>query len=70
MLCQTSNSISELSSSVSPNFVDLARSVFPSAHEMPSYLVRDDDRGGPHAVKDTNSIGSAYDRYLQSAVMS
>ncbi|KAG2663122.1 hypothetical protein I3843_16G014600 [Carya illinoinensis] len=37
---------------------------------MPNYLVRDDDRGGPHAVKDTKSIGSAYDRYLQSAQLS
>lgn len=42
----------------------------PSSHEMHNYLVRDDDRGGPRPVKDTQTIGSAYDRYLQSAVTS
>ncbi|XP_035541773.1 RNA-binding protein 2-like isoform X1 [Juglans regia] len=69
-LTTTSSSISELPSSVFSNVVELAPSVLPSAHEMPNYLVRDDDRGGPHAVKDTKSIGSAYDRYLQSAQLS
>ncbi|TYJ36156.1 hypothetical protein E1A91_A05G288700v1 [Gossypium mustelinum] len=41
-----------------------------SALEMPSYLARDDDHGGHLSVRDTNSIGSAYDRYLQSAKLS
>ncbi|PPE00665.1 hypothetical protein GOBAR_DD02328 [Gossypium barbadense] len=39
-----------------------------SALEMPSYLARDDDHGGHLSVRDTKSIGSAYDRYLQSAI--
>ncbi|VYS46773.1 unnamed protein product [Arabidopsis thaliana] len=34
--------------------------------DMHSYLSQDEDRGIPHSVKDTRSIGSAYDRYLQS----
>ena len=45
---------------------DLPPSVMPSAHVMPNYLSQDDDRGGPRVVKDTKSIGSAYDRYLQN----
>ncbi|KAG6673951.1 hypothetical protein I3842_15G017000, partial [Carya illinoinensis] len=49
---------------------DLAPSALPSGHEMHNYLVRDDDHGGPRAVKDTKTIGSAYDRYLQSAQLS
>ena len=32
------------------------------------YVSRDEDRGIPHSVRDTRTIGSAYDRYLQSAV--
>lgn len=38
-----------------------------SSHEMLNYFARDDDRGGPQTAKDTKSIGSAYDRYLQSS---
>ena len=37
---------------------------------MNNYLAQDDDFGGPRAVKDTKSIGSAYDRYLQNGVTS
>ncbi|TYG75991.1 hypothetical protein ES288_D03G077600v1 [Gossypium darwinii] len=40
------------------------------AHEMHNNLARDDDQGGRLAVKDTKTIGSAYDRYLQSAQLS
>ncbi|XP_022749556.1 RNA-binding protein 2-like [Durio zibethinus] len=39
-------------------------------HETHNYLARDDDRGGHLSVKDTKTIGSAYDRYLQSAQLS
>lgn len=46
---------------------DLVPSGLPSGHEMHNYLARDDDRSGHQAVKDTKTIGSAYDRYLQSA---
>ncbi|CAL5348559.1 unnamed protein product [Camellia sinensis] len=45
---------------------DLPPSLVPSAHEMHSYLGRD-DRGGPHGSKDSKTIGSAYDNYLQNA---
>ncbi|CAH9094318.1 unnamed protein product [Cuscuta epithymum] len=38
----------------------------PMSHEMPNYFGRDDDRGMPQ-LKDTQTIGSAYDRYLQSS---
>ncbi|KAG7597808.1 RNA recognition motif domain [Arabidopsis suecica] len=41
-------------------------STMPSGHDMHSILSRDEDRGIPHSVKDTRTIGSAYDRYLQS----
>ncbi|KAL1107863.1 hypothetical protein V6Z11_D03G074800 [Gossypium hirsutum] len=37
---------------------------------MHNNLARDDDQGGHLAVKDTKTIGSAYDRYLQSAQLS
>ncbi|GMI90807.1 hypothetical protein like AT1G21320 [Hibiscus trionum] len=40
------------------------------AHEMHNYLARDADQGGHHPVKDTKAIGSAFDRYLQSAQLS
>ncbi|KAK9269942.1 hypothetical protein L1049_025515 [Liquidambar formosana] len=46
---------------------DLPPSGVPSGHEMHNYLARDDDRGGPRAVKDTKTIGSAYDRYLRNS---
>ncbi|XP_062097716.1 RNA-binding protein 2 [Humulus lupulus] len=46
---------------------DLSISGQPSGHEMHSYFAHDDDRGGNRVVKDTKTIGSAYDRYLQSA---
>ncbi|KAM5562378.1 RNA-binding protein 1 [Rosa sericea] len=47
---------------------DLPTSGLYSGHEVRSYLARDDDLGGPRAVKDTKSIGSAYDRYLQNGI--
>ncbi|KAL4281844.1 hypothetical protein GQ457_03G032050 [Hibiscus cannabinus] len=37
------------------------------AHEIHNYLARDGDRGGHLPVRNTKTIGSAYDRYLQSA---
>ncbi|XP_058188963.1 RNA-binding protein 2-like [Rhododendron vialii] len=37
----------------------------PSAHEMHNYLAQDDGGVGPRGLKDTQTIGSAYDRYLQ-----
>lgn len=38
----------------------------PSGHAMPNYMFHNDERTGLQAIKDTQSIGSAYDRYLQS----
>ncbi|XVE60153.1 hypothetical protein DITRI_Ditri05aG0104800 [Diplodiscus trichospermus] len=52
------------------NFIDAPLSGLHPAHEMHNYLTRDDDRGGHLSVKDTKTIGSAYDRYLQSAKLS
>ncbi|XP_044510996.1 RNA-binding protein 2-like [Mangifera indica] len=46
---------------------DLPQSGMSSHHEMHSYLSRDDDHGEPRSINDTRTIGSAYDRYLQSA---
>ncbi|KAL4298044.1 hypothetical protein GQ457_12G016150 [Hibiscus cannabinus] len=40
------------------------------SHEMHNNLARDDDQGGLLSVKDTKTIGSAYDLYLQSAQLS
>lgn len=37
---------------------------------MHNYVARDDDRAGPRILKDSKTLGSAYDRYLQSAVTS
>uniref|UniRef100_A0A1J3H2F9 RRM domain-containing protein n=2 Tax=Noccaea caerulescens TaxID=107243 RepID=A0A1J3H2F9_NOCCA len=35
-------------------------------NDMHSYMSRDEERSIPHSVKDTRTIGSAYDLYLQS----
>lgn len=47
---------------------DLSPAGLPLAHEMHNYLARDDDRLGSYSVKDTQTIGSAYDHYLQNGV--
>ena len=39
-----------------------------SGNEMHNHIARDDDRTGHRMLKDTQTIGSAYDRYLQSGV--
>ncbi|XP_021830162.1 RNA-binding protein 2-like isoform X1 [Prunus avium] len=49
---------------------DLAAPGLYSGHEMHSYLARDDDFGDPRALKNTKSIGSEYDHYLQNVQMS
>ncbi|KAK3030365.1 hypothetical protein RJ639_038321, partial [Escallonia herrerae] len=46
---------------------DLPPTGLPSGHEMHNYMGGDDDRSGPRGVKDTQTIGSAYDRYLQNS---
>ncbi|KAK1404001.1 RNA-binding protein 2 [Heracleum sosnowskyi] len=45
---------------------DLSPAGLPLAHDMHNYLAQDDDRLRPYTVKDTESIGSAYDHYLQN----
>ncbi|GAB4861140.1 hypothetical protein Ancab_036297 [Ancistrocladus abbreviatus] len=49
---------------------DLAPPTVASGQEVLNYFPRDDDRGGLRVVKDTKTIGSAYDRYLQTAQVS
>ncbi|KAG4952423.1 hypothetical protein JHK85_046290 [Glycine max] len=39
-------------------------------NEMHNHIARDDDRTGHQMLKDTQTIGSAYDRYLQSGQLS
>ncbi|KAK1406843.1 hypothetical protein QVD17_38451 [Tagetes erecta] len=45
---------------------DLPPSGLPFSHTMHNYPPQNDDAGGAHNVKDSDTIGSAYDRYLQS----
>ncbi|KAJ9174300.1 hypothetical protein P3X46_017337 [Hevea brasiliensis] len=42
----------------------------PSGHELPNYYPRDDDRAALRAVRDSDSIGVSYDRYLRGTPMS
>ncbi|XP_052184135.1 protein MATERNALLY EXPRESSED GENE 5-like isoform X2 [Diospyros lotus] len=42
----------------------------PGGHELPSYYVRDDERAGLHLIRDTDTIGASYDRYLRNAQIS
>ncbi|XP_021283661.1 RNA-binding protein 2-like [Herrania umbratica] len=39
-------------------------------HELSGYYSRDDDRGAVRAIRDSDSIGASYDRYLRSTQMS
>lgn len=41
-----------------------------SGHELPNYYARDDDRAAFRAIRDSESIGASYDRYLRSAPIS
>lgn len=49
---------------------ELSASRVSSGHEMLNHLAPEDDRGGPRAVKDTKTLNSAYDNYLQSSQLS
>ncbi|XP_042503783.1 RNA-binding protein 1-like [Macadamia integrifolia] len=40
------------------------------SHEFPSYFPREDERGAPRVVRDNESIGASFDRYLRQAQMS
>ncbi|KAL0321579.1 UNVERIFIED_CONTAM: RNA-binding protein 1 [Sesamum calycinum] len=39
----------------------------PSAHDVPSYYARDEDRAGPRVIRDTESVNASYERYLRSS---
>ncbi|KAL6972144.1 hypothetical protein U1Q18_031833 [Sarracenia purpurea var. burkii] len=38
----------------------------PGGHELPSYFAPADERAAHHVIRDTDSIGASYDRYLRS----
>ncbi|XP_061956349.1 RNA-binding protein 1-like isoform X1 [Populus nigra] len=42
----------------------------PSGRDLSSYYSRDDDRGALHVIRDSDSIGASYDRYLRSGTVS
>ncbi|OVA14750.1 RNA recognition motif domain [Macleaya cordata] len=42
----------------------------PGGHELPGYFPRDDERGGHRIIRDTESIGASYDRYLRNGQIS
>ncbi|KAK7279854.1 hypothetical protein RJT34_24913 [Clitoria ternatea] len=46
---------------------DMSPSGLTSGSEMHNYIARDDEHNGNRMLKDTKTLGSAYDRYLQSA---
>lgn len=52
------------------NDYDLPPSRITPALDMRDYLMRDDDRGGSRVAKDSQTLGSAYDRYLQRTEVS
>lgn len=39
----------------------------PGGHELPGYYGRDDERGAHRVIRDSDSIGASYDRYLRGA---
>ena len=43
--------------------------VVSGGHELSSYYSQDDDRGAMRAIKDSDSIGASYDRYLSSTAL-
>ncbi|XAR71606.1 hypothetical protein NMG60_11017963 [Bertholletia excelsa] len=42
----------------------------PGGHDLPGYFVRDDERAANRVIRDTDSIGASYDRYLRSTQLS
>lgn len=48
----------------------MSTSGMATGNELQGYAARDDDRTSSLGIKDTKTILSAYDRYLQSAVTS
>lgn len=54
---------------MNPGHTDLPPRVNPTALDMRDYIIRDDERGGSRVAKDSKTLGSAYDRYLQRTVL-
>lgn len=42
----------------------------PSGRDLSNYYSRDDDRGALRVIRDSDSIGASYDRYLHSGTIS
>ncbi|KAB5531596.1 hypothetical protein DKX38_018266 [Salix brachista] len=42
----------------------------PSSRDLSSFYSRDDDRGALQVIRDSDSIGASYDRYLRSGTIS
>ncbi|KAJ7959382.1 RNA-binding protein [Quillaja saponaria] len=42
----------------------------PGHGDLPNYFLHDEDRGALRVIRDTESIGASYDRYLRSAQVS
>ena len=40
----------------------------PAGHDLPNYYGRDDGRGAPRVMKEADSLGASYDRYLRGVV--
>lgn len=40
----------------------------PGGRDLPSYFGREDERGSHLVVKDSDTIGASYDRYLRVTV--
>ncbi|GFY83410.1 RNA-binding (RRM/RBD/RNP motifs) family protein [Actinidia rufa] len=47
------------------NFVDV-----PGGHQVPGYFARGDERAAHREIRDADSIGASYDRYLRSVQIS
>ncbi|KAL1822308.1 hypothetical protein DCAR_0310136 [Daucus carota subsp. sativus] len=41
----------------------------PAGHDLPNYYGRDDGRGAPRVMKEADSLGASYDRYLRGVQM-
>ncbi|XP_034710970.1 protein MATERNALLY EXPRESSED GENE 5-like isoform X3 [Vitis riparia] len=41
----------------------------PGGHDLPSYFSREDERAAHRSIRDSDSIGASYDRYLRNAQM-
>lgn len=40
----------------------------PSGHDLTGYYGREDARGAPHGMREGDSLGASYERYLRGGV--